>query len=142
MGYSDLFDFDSQVNKFSHFSSLVHLAGADGPINPEEEAVLKYLAGKWEISDAEFQKALANPERLPINPPYTNMERLERLYDVLTIIFADHKMSAVEEALLKKYAVALGFSARDSDEVLARSIKILSGQISFEDYLLLLRKAK
>lgn len=142
MGFSELFDYSSRVNKFSHFSSLVHLAGADGPINSEEENVLRYLAKKWEISDEEFNKALAHPESLPINPPYTNMERLERLYDVLTIIFADHKMSSVEESLLKKYAVALGFSAKDSDEVLDRSIKILSGQISFEDYLLLLRKRR
>src|SRR5699024_6782553 len=117
----------SHLRNFSHFSSLVNLATIDGEITQKEEVLLKRFAQKLDISKTQYKEALANPNQFPIDPPGTNMERLERLYDILRLIFSDNKMSPKEEALLKKYAVALGFSSKDSQEVIDRSIKILSG---------------
>ena len=142
MSFLDLFESGSQLRNLSHFSSLVNIAMVDGEISEKEEVMLKQLARKLNISQADYEKALAFPNEFPLNPPNTNMERLERLYDILRLIFADSEMSPKEEALLKKYAVALGFSSEDSQEVIERSINILSGQLSFGDYLYLLRRPK
>ncbi len=140
MSFTDLFDSGSHVRNFTHFASLVNLAAVDGAINAEEEAVLKRVAHNLDISDADYKKAMENPNKFPVNPPNTNMERLERLYDLLRVIFADRKMTPKEFDLLKKYAIALGFSSEDSKEVLERSIRILGGDMNFEDYIYLLRK--
>ena len=67
-------------------------------------------------------------------------ERLERLHDLLKIIFSDHDIDDEEMDLLKKYAIGLGFSSEASEGVIKRSVQIFSGQIDFEDYLYLLRK--
>lgn len=140
MSFSDLYEAGSHLRNFSHFSSLVNLAAIDGEITQKEEVLLKRFAQKLDISEAQYQEALAKPNEFPVNAPSTNMERLERLYDILKIIFSDNEMSPKEEALLKKYAVALGFSSKDSQEVIDRSIKILSGKLTFGDYLYLLRR--
>lgn len=140
MAFSELFESGSQLRNFTHFSSLVNLAAIDGEIHPKTEAVLKRMARKLGISEEQYYEALAKPSKFPVNPPNTNIERLERLYDILCIIFADSEMTPKEEDLLRRYAVALGFSSKDSQEVIDRSIKILSGQLSFGDYLYLLRR--
>lgn len=140
MSFSELFESGSQLRNFTHFSSLVYLASVDGGISEKEEAVLKRLAVKLGISDDQYDDAMAHPNKFPVNAPNTNMERLERLYDILTLIFADNIMTEKEEDMLRRYAVALGFSSDESQNVLERSIKILSGQITFGDYLYLLRR--
>lgn len=142
MAFSDLFDSGQRVRNLTHFSSIVNLATADGAINPKEKAALKQLARKLAITKEDFKEVTDNPEKYPINAPSSAHERLERLYDILTIIFADHDMDEQEEKLLKRYAVALGFSTEKTQEVLQRSIAILSGRISFDDYLYLLNKSE
>ena|SRR5699024_4230461 len=142
MSISDAFGSGEQVRNFTHFSSLVNLAAIDGEINPQEEAVLKRLARQLNIDKESYERAVKNPNKFPINPPNTNMERLERLYDILCIIFADSVMHPQEEALLKKYAIALGFPTETSKKIIDRSVRILSGQLSFEDYLYLLRRER
>jgi len=142
MAVPELYETGSHLRNFSHFSSLVNLASVDGEISEKEEAMLKQLARKLNITEDQYKEALENPTEFPVNAPSTNMERLERLYDILRVIFADNEMTPKEEALFKRYAVALGFSTKDSQEVIDRSIKILSGQLSFGDYLYLLRRPK
>ena len=83
---------------------------------------------------------LKNPKSFPINPHNSVQERLERLHDLLKIIFSDHEIDAEEMDLLKKYAIGLGFSSEASEGIIRRSVQIFSGNISFEDYLYLLRK--
>lgn len=141
MAFSELFETGTHLRNLSHFSSLVNLACIDGKISPKEEVMLKRLARKLNISEENYKKALEKPNAFPINPPNTNMERLERLYDIIRMIFVDNnEMTPKEEDLLKKYAIALGFSDTDSREVIERSINILSGQLTFGDYLYLLRR--
>lgn len=140
MSISDLFGSGKHVRNYAHFTSLVNLASVHGEITEDSEAVLKQLARKLGINKEAYKKALVNPSEFPVDAPNSYKRRLERLYDVLSVIFANNVMEPEEEQLLKKYAVALGFSAEDSQKIINRSIPILSGQLSFEDYLYLLEK--
>lgn len=140
MSFSDLFGSGEHQRNLTHFSAIVNLAAIDGEINSEEKAVLKSLARKLDINKEDYKKAIAHPNSFPVNPPNTSEQRLERLYDLLTVIFADHVMDPQEGFLLKKYAVALGFSSETSNAIIKRSIEILSGRISFDDYLYLLNR--
>ncbi len=138
MSFSDLYGSGRHIRNFTHFSSLVHLAAIDGEIKPEEEKVLKRLAIKLGIDDEKYKEAMEHPNDFPINPSHQYQRRLERLYDILTVIFADSSMTPVENDLLKKYAVALGFNNEDSKKIMEQSIRLLSGKLSFDEYLLLL----
>ena len=138
MSFSGLFGSGEHTRNLGHFAAIVNLAAVDGEINDEEKVVLERLARKLDIHESEVAQVIENPTKYPITPPHTTERRLERLYDLLTIIFADHDMDEQEEFLLKRYVVGLGFSSETSKQIIERSIKILGGRLSFDDYQYLL----
>lgn len=140
MSFSDLFGTGEHTRNLGHFASIVTLASVDGEINPEEEKVLQRLARKLDINEEDYAKILKNPAGFPMNPPNTRDKRLERLYDLLTVIYADHVMDEQEAFLLKRFAIGLGFSTEDSDKIIKRSNQILGGILPFDDYIYLLNK--
>jgi len=140
MSFSDLFGSGEHLRNLGHFASIVNLAAVDGDINAEEEEQLRRFAKKLDIDEEEYNLVLKNPKSFPINPHNNVQERLERLYDLLRIIFSDHEIDEEEMVLLKKYAIGLGFSGEASDGIIKRSVQIFSGKLDFDDYLYLLRK--
>ena len=140
MSISDLYGSGEHLRNLGHFASIVHLAAVDGDINKEEQVVLERFARKLNISEDEFVKVLENPAAFPIHPNNSYQGRLERLYDLFTIIFSDHQIDDEEIYLLKKYAIGLGFSSVLAETVINRSIQIFSGKINFEDYQYLVDK--
>ncbi|PZD78490.1 TerB family tellurite resistance protein [Mesonia sp. K7] len=140
MSFSDLFYSGEHRRNLAHFAAIVTLATVDGAVNPEEEKVLQRLATKLDITETEYKEVMKKPDGYPINPPNSKERRLERLYDLLMIIYADHNMDEQEAFLLKRYAIGLGFSSEDSQKIVNRSIQIMSGKIPFDDYIYLLNK--
>lgn len=140
MSFSDLFGTGEHLRNLGHFASIVNLASINGDINTEEEVQLRRFARKLDISPEEYTKVLRNPTSFPIHPPNSVVKRLERLHDLFVIIFSDHQIDKEEEALLKKYAIGLGFSPESSENIIRRSVQIFSGQINFDDYVYLLNK--
>ncbi len=140
MSFNDLFDSGTHKRNLGHFAAIASLAAVDGDINAEEQVMLERFARKLDIDETEFKEILKTPAKYPINPPNTKELRLERLYDLFKIIYADHFMDNEEEVLVNKYAIGLGFSAEKAKEIIAKSIKIFGGQIHFEDYCYLLEK--
>ena len=140
MSFSDLFGSGEHLRNLGHFASIVNLAAVDGDINSEEEEQLRRFAKKLDIDEEEYSLVLKNPKSFPINPHNNVQERLERLYDLLKIIFSDHEIDEEEMDLLKKYAIGLGFSGEASEGIIRRSVQIFSGKLDFDDYLYLLRK--
>lgn len=140
MSFTDLFDSGHHQRNVGHFAAIVNIASVHGDIHEEEENILKRLAKKLDINESDYDKIIKNPSGYPVNPPNSSAKRLERLYDVFTLIFADHVMDKDEEFLLKRYAVALGFDSETSQEIIDRSVKILGGKLSFDDYLYLLER--
>lgn len=140
MSFSDLFGTGEHTRNLGHFASIVTLASVDGEINAEEEKVLKRLARKLDINEEDYTKILKNPSGFPMSPPNSTAKRLERLYDLLTVIYADHEMDDQEAFLLKRFAIGLGFSTEDSDRIIKRSNQILGGRLPFDDYIYLLNR--
>ncbi|HET8809202.1 MAG TPA: TerB family tellurite resistance protein [Flavobacteriaceae bacterium] len=140
MSFSDLFGSGEHQSNLGHFASIVRIAMVDGDINEKEELLLRRLSRKLGLLAEEYEKVIENPSNYAIHPPHSHEKRLELLYDLLRIIYADHEIDEQEEHLLKKYAVGLGFSAETSTEIVERSINILGGKLSFDDYLYLLNR--
>lgn len=140
MAISDLYGSGEHLRNLGHFASIVHLATIDGAINAEEQIALERFARKLNISEDEFEKVLENPGSFPIHPNNTYQGRLERLYDLFTIIFSDHQIDDEEIYLLKRYVIGLGFSSVLAETIIKRSIQIFSGKINFEDYQYLVEK--
>ena len=140
MSFSDLFGSGEHLRNINHFASIVNLASVDGDINEKERVLLERFARKLDISEQEYKMLIKNPQEFPISAYNSVEKRLERLHDLFKIIFADHEIDHEEETLIKRYAIGLGFSNENAENIIKRSIQIFSGQLNFEDYKYLLGK--
>ncbi|VAW10884.1 FIG00651957: hypothetical protein [hydrothermal vent metagenome] len=136
----DLYQHSGHRRNLAHFASIATLAAADGEVSPQEMKLLNSFAIKLDISEADFKEVMKKSNKYPIDPPNSSEKRLERLYDLFRIIFADNKVDDDEMVLLKKYAIGLGYPSEKVDRILEKSIAIFSGRINFEDYLYLIKK--
>ena len=126
MSILEAYESGKHESNVSHFAAIVKLAGIDGSISNEEKAVLKRLAFKLDVSEEEFKPIFKNPGKYPLIPPYSLEERIERLHDLCSIIYADHVIDESERKLIFKYAIGLGFTAEQANVELQKMYANLS----------------
>src|SRR5690606_2741570 len=139
MSFVDLYLSGSQGRNLAHFAAIATLAAVDGAVNLEEKKLLDSFANKLNITEEEYREVMKVDNKYPIDPPVSSEERLERLYDLFKMIFADNDIDDQERNLINKYAIGLGYSPQKADEIIQKSIDIFSGRIDYEDYLYLLK---
>lgn len=125
MSFSDLFDSEFKSRNKGHFSSIVRVAIADGDMSKEEKDFLDKLAVRLEISAAEYTEILENPLKYPINPPYLHVQRLERLYDLSRMVYADHILGPKQKEILTKFTLALGFTPGNVAYIVDKALSLL-----------------
>jgi uncharacterized tellurite resistance protein B-like protein len=125
MSFSDLFDSEFKTRNKGHFSSIVRVATSDGDLSKEEKEFLDKLAVRLEISTAEYEEILENPLKYPINPPYSYAHRLERLYDLSRMVYADHILGPKQKEILTRFALALGFTAGNVNYIVDKALSLL-----------------
>ena len=132
------FESSEHRNNVAHFASIINLARADGDINREEQSVIKRFSQKLGLTEEEYKMILKNPEQYPISPNNSFEVRLELLFDLFKIVYADNRIEPTEKALIHKYAIGLGFATEKAHEIIEKSILIFEGKLDFEQYLSLI----
>jgi uncharacterized tellurite resistance protein B-like protein len=135
MSISDLFDSGFKNRNKGHFSAIVRVAMSDGVIAPEEKTFLDRLARNLEISAAEYEEILENPLRYPINPPYLHTQRLERLFDLARMVYADHVLGQKQRDMLTKFAIALGFTPSNVNYIVDKALSLVVLQVDLDTFL-------
>ena len=125
MSFSDLFDSEFKTRNKGHFSAIVRVAIADGELSHEEKEFLDKLAIRLEISKEEYDEILNNPMKYPINPPYLHSHRLERLYDLSRMVYADHILGPKQKEILLKFTLALGFTPGNVPFIVDKAMSLL-----------------
>ena len=135
MSFYDLFDSEFKDRNKGHFSAIVRVAIADGDLSEEEKQFLDKLAIRLEISTAEYAEILENPLKYPINPPYLHSQRLERLYDLSRMVYADHILGPKQKEILIKFATALGFSPGNVPFIVDKALSLMILNVDSETFL-------
>lgn len=135
MPFSDLFDNEFKSRNKGHFSAIVRIAVADHHISAEEKLFLDKLAVNLEISKEEYEEILENPTKYPINPPYLYTQRLERLYDLSRMVFADHVLGQKQKELLIKLALALGFTPGNVSYIVDKALSLLVLNVDLDAFI-------
>jgi uncharacterized tellurite resistance protein B-like protein len=135
MSFSDLFDNEFKSRNKGHFSAIVRVATADGALSAEEKLFLDKLAHKLEISSLEYVEILENPMKYPINPPYLYTQRLERLYDLSRMVYADHILGQRQKNILMKFAVALGFTPSNVRYIVDKALSLLVQNVDLDTFI-------
>ena len=126
MSFSDLFTPGFKQRNRDHFAAIVRVALADGIITDEEKAFLNRTAINLEIEEAEVAEIMANPDNYPINPPANEQRRLERLYDLTRMVYADHIADEGEVQLLNRLVIGLGFSTDDAQAIAEKALALVA----------------
>ena len=134
MSISDLFDNEFKNRNKGHFSAIVRVAVADGLLSSEEKLFLDKLAHYLEISKEEYDEILEDPLKYPINPPYLYTQRLERLYDLSRMVFADHVLGQRQKNILIKFAVALGFTPSNVTYIVDKALSLLVQNVDLDTF--------
>ena len=128
MSFSNLYTSRFKTRNRDHFAAIVRLALADGKISNEEQAFINRTAINLEIDEAEVDNIIENINDYPINPPVSKQIRLERLYDLTRMVFADNIADEAEKKLMKRLIIGLGFEADKADYIVEKSFEeILKG---------------
>lgn len=125
MSISDLFDSGFKDRNKGHFSAIVRVAMENGHLSTEERLFLDKLAKELEISAEEYTEILENPFRYPINPPHLYVQRLERLYDLSRMVYADHVLGPKQKEILTRFALALGFTPGNVNYIVDKALSLL-----------------
>ena len=135
MPFSDLFNSESIQRNRGHFSAIVRVAHADGDITEQEQHFLDKLAVALQISKEEYEEILEDPSKYPINAPYLYTERLEALYKLARIVHRDHQLGDLQEHLMVKFALALGFTPGNVNYIVDKALKLVDLQVDEETFL-------
>jgi uncharacterized tellurite resistance protein B-like protein len=135
MPFSDLFNSENIQKNRGHFSAIVRVAYADGNITEKEQNFLDKLAVALQISKEEYDEILKDPSKHEINAPYLYIERLEALYKLARIVHRDHQLGDLQEHLLVKFALALGFTPGNVNYIVNKALKLVDLQVDEETFL-------
>lgn len=135
MSFSDLFDNEFKNRNKSHFSAIVRVALSDGEITPEEKEFLDKLATRLDISQTEYEEILENPSKYPINPPVLYTQRLERLYDLSRMVYADHVLGPKQKQILIRFSLGLGFTPSNVEHIVNKALSLLVLNVDLDTFM-------
>jgi uncharacterized tellurite resistance protein B-like protein len=135
MSFSDLFDSGFKNRNKGHFSAIVRVALSDGNITGEEREFIDKLAKNLEITKEEYEEIMENPAKYPINPPYLYTHRLERLYDLARMVYADHVLGPKQKHILMKFGLALGFTPGNVNYIVDKALSLVVLNVDLDTFL-------
>tara|TARA_B100001250_G_C19600634_1_gene700473 strand:+ start:380 stop:802 length:423 start_codon:yes stop_codon:yes gene_type:complete len=135
MDFSQHFTKGFKNRNKAHFTAIVHLAMADGYISKEEKAFIDRLAIYLEIDPEMVNQVMESPDQYKTDPPADRNTRLERLYDLSKMIYADNIADENEKQLLEKMVIGLGFEAETANRVVNTSLEMVSKGIDQDDFI-------
>ena len=135
MSISDLFDSGFKKRNEDHFASIVRVAMSDGVINDAEQQFLDRLARNLDISDLDYKQILKNYKSQPINPPLSYDNRLERLYDLARMVWADHIEGDNQVSMLNKLCVGLGFNPENVKYIADKALSLVYYEVDLDEFI-------
>jgi hypothetical protein len=134
MDFSQLYTPGFKNRNRAHFAAIVNLALADDHISDEEKAFIDRLAIYLEIDPDMVKKVMESPEEYKADPPGDKNSRLERLYDLSKMIFADNIADDNEKKLWEKMVIGLGFEADKANQVVETALDMVAKGIDQDDF--------
>ena len=129
MSIKDLYSSGFVARNQGHFAAIVRVALSDGKIVEEEQLFLKRLVKKLSIGEVAYTEILENPTNYPINPPTPYNRRLERLFDLVRIVYVDLEIKEKQIAMLERIGVGLGFAPSNVEFIVQKALQLIGERV-------------
>jgi hypothetical protein len=100
-------------DKKGHVAALIKLAKADGAISEHEVNLIKIIAIRLGVSNADFNHIVLNSETINSLPPSSREEREQYLYNVFLLMKIDLKTDDKEQEICEELGLRLGFEVTE-----------------------------
>ena len=135
MGIIDAYENAEFRNRISVLATLVKLSLADGVLDDNEMKIITRVARNYGLLDQEdILYIIKNYEKYSLEPTYNYDERIEQLYNLTKIIFADGRIDKNELKILKNAIVALGFPPNNVDIIYETAVGLIVDDADLEDF--------
>ncbi|WP_460220175.1 tellurite resistance TerB family protein [Psychroserpens sp. MEBiC05023] len=134
MSFSELFESGFKKRNEDHFAAIVRVAMSDGIINEAEKTFLDRLATRLDITESDYKAILKDYQSHPINPPTSYDKRLERLYDLARMVWADHIEGEDQVRLLEKLCIGLGFNQDNVKYITDKALHLVHYEVDLDDF--------
>ncbi len=134
MSFLDLFDSGFKQRNQDHFAAIVRVAMSDDVITDDERAFLQRLATRLDISEEAYHTILKEYKTHPINPPTSYDKRLERLYDLARMVYADNVLGEKQTGMLERLGIGLGFSTGNISYVVDKALKLVRAGVDKDNF--------
>jgi uncharacterized tellurite resistance protein B-like protein len=75
--------------KKDHIKNLLALAKADGTVHDKERDVIFKIGKRYGLKERQVKEIIESPEKFKINVPNNHHDKMNVLYDLMLIVFAD-----------------------------------------------------
>ena len=135
MGIIDAYENAEFRNRISVLATLIKLSLADGVLDENEMKIIERVARQYGLDDSDdLTFVLKNYEKYSLEPTYSYDERIEQLYYLTKVIYADGKIDKAELKILKNSIVALGFPAKNVDIIYERAVGLIADDADVDDF--------
>ena len=106
---------DPSIHK--QFLFLYAIALADFDMHPKEVAFLTEFGRERGISESEIEHFLLNPTRFDAALPETVGERIESLYHLARMVWADDVVKEEEREMLRRFCKTFEFKSENTEAI-------------------------
>jgi len=135
MGIIDAFENAEFRNRISVLATLIKLSFADGVIDENEMKIIAKVARNYGMLDQDdLTTILKNYEKYSLESTYNYDERIEQLYNLAKIIYADGRIDREELKIFKNAIVALGFPPQNVDVIYETAVGLIADEADLETF--------
>jgi uncharacterized tellurite resistance protein B-like protein len=109
--------FEHEYLKFkkSHLSNLIALAKIDGDFHENEEQLIFKIGKKYKLKKWQIENMVSIEESADIQIPSTHQQKMDQLYDLVRMIYADNIVADNEIDFCKKIAIKFAYKPQIID---------------------------
>ncbi len=117
----------------SHIRNLIRIACADGHMDDPEYQLLLKIARKYELSEADVKDIIAHLDSVSFSPPSSKEDRHVQIWNLGRMVYADGIIADEEVALLRRFAIGLGFPSSVAPRLVDAVIEIVKAGSQEDD---------
>jgi uncharacterized tellurite resistance protein B-like protein len=140
MSFADFITNQGKKVKKEHYIHLVQVAEIDGKIDKSEMDFLHREGRKFGLTEPEIDAIVDKERDFHYIPPYSLDEKFGELYSIALVILADGVITESEKRMMRRYAIAAGFSDNTIEKLMELLFKGIQSGLDEEDLLKEFRK--
>lgn len=118
-----------------HFLNLYHMALSDSEVDTQELELLYKIGHERGVTEEEINAVIIRPDSVKFSAPEGVSEKIESLYDLTRIAWADGRIDPNEKRVLEMFCAKFGFAEENISAIIQFLLDAVEKNTSKEEIL-------